>query len=107
MHILLLDDLGKCSGILGVSGQKTKHQSIADTMRICKLSNFKKLLHISNRYLRFSGGEKTEVCMEYQRCNVANEGPSLQRHPVKAKPAFKLPKRVMKYFKHPKIAYAI
>jgi len=45
--------------------------------------------------------------MEYQRCNVANEGPSLQRHPVRTKSAFKLPKRVMKYFKHPKIAYAI
>ncbi len=38
MHILLLDDLGKCRGVLGVSCQKTKYQLGADTMRISQVS---------------------------------------------------------------------
>ena len=31
---LILDDLGKCGGVLGVSDQKTKYQPVADTMRV-------------------------------------------------------------------------
>ncbi len=37
MYILFLDILGKCRGVLGVSVLKTKHQSIADTMRVSQV----------------------------------------------------------------------